>query len=139
MTTALENEKKNKKLLALRDEMITKDADKGLVPDAVEECKLQEGAGGAEIFEQSDADENGSLDQDEMKQMFVEEEIRITDADVASLFDKVDTNSNSAIDKKEFLEWLKSDDELAVDLRGRKLEHSVWTLPQSMELIKKIG
>ena len=139
MTTALENEKKNKKLLALRDEMITKDADKGLVPDAVEECKLQEGAGGAEIFEQSDADENGSLDQDEMKQMFVQEEIRITDADVASLFDKVDTNSNSAIDKKEFLEWLKSDDELAVDLRGRKLEHSVWTLPQSMELIKKIG
>ena len=42
MTEAFANEKKNKKLLALRDKMLTAERDAGAVCDALDECKLQE-------------------------------------------------------------------------------------------------
>ena len=139
MNIALDAEKKNKKLLALRDEMSNEDFDKGLVPDAMEECQLQEGQGAGSLFAEADTDASGFLDRNEMRRMLEDEDIRLTEDDLTQLLDRIDKNTDVQIEKKEFLTWLGSDDSFAVEIRGRKLAHKVWTLPQSMELIKKAG
>ena len=84
-------------------------------------------------------DHSGSLNKDEVKKMFADEGMPLDDDEISYLFKKMDKYYSAEIDKKEFLDWLKSTDDLAENLRKRKLARAPWTLPLGLELIYSVG
>lgn len=70
------------------------------------------------VFEQVDIDGNGTIDGDELKQLFDLLQCRATPSEFSEVFVELDTNGDGVISRKEFTEWYcKSEERIMSQVR----------------------
>jgi Ca2+-binding EF-hand superfamily protein len=74
---------------------------------------------GAEIFAAIDTDHSGALNETEMGQVFNLKGVSLSKVQLHEMFTRIDKDHSGAVSKSEFLQWLRSDDLMAAQLRER--------------------